>query len=771
MARGPKPKKTKQEEAMIRDVAKEILSETQSMSHDELKKRVDEEFLEATEQIDQAVQLFINTANDQYDQWDVKADEEIKYFDATLTYEITGYRPVDETHGLDFDPSWFTEVREVKLRTGRYCSYPFGTKKYADFWNEQFRRCNEGYVTHGYRITGDNYFFLNFYRLKDTNTGMAGMGRQTTFPQFYSKQYEYFHYIDLCRRTKHDVVALKARGVGFSEIAACLGVRLYSTAKGSTVVYAAFTDKYVRDVLDKCWEQLDYLNADTEGGMRHVRQKYNSDTHKRASLLNKAREEFGFMSDISGVTVDKPSKLRGDRVDLLLFEESGSNPNLVTTYIQSTALVEILGNKFGLRIVWGTGGDQGALEGLKKMFFNPEGYSALPYRHNYTQNGDFVTTGFFIPAFTFVAMDGYIDKRGVTNTVKAKEYYNKKNLAIEDPQDQIKDRAEFCFTPEDALALDGDNLFDRVILTSQKALMELHKQGPHLDVGVMEWDLEGNIQKAEAIKGVRFKADPKGHVIILEHPVRTEKNEAVRNMYVAGVDGIDLGKEDTSDQTRNPSNFAVVIMKRASGIEEPKIVAVYKDRPDKLREAHLQTLRLLWYYNCQAVLESTRVSLLNFFREWKLENRFLMRRPTFCQNNGQRPSAQFGAQATEYIIKHQIELIQAFVSDYGHNLWFPEIVNELLDYRYDNKGKFDLVAALGMCMLGDEELMLRGARPRIESDKDTKIQPFGYWRDEKGIKHKGRIPTKPTGPTISWIDDIGINGRTSTPAYRAGVLP
>jgi len=128
--------------------------------------------------------------------------------------------------------------------------------------------------------------------------------------------------------------------------------------------------------------------------------------------------------------------------------------------------------------------------------------------------------------------------------------------------------------------------------------MELHKQGPHLDVGVMEWELEGNIQKAEAIKGVRFKADPKGHIVILEHPIRTEKNEAVRNMYVAGVDGIDLGKEDTSDQTRNPSNFAVVIMKRASGIEEPKIVAIYKDRPDKLREAHLQTLRLLWYYNC-----------------------------------------------------------------------------------------------------------------------------------------------------------------------------
>lgn len=139
----------------------------------------------------------------------------------------------------------------------------------------------------------------------------------------------------------------------FSEIAACLGVRLYTTTRNSKTVYTAYSEKNVGDVLEKCWEQLEYLNADTEGGMRHARQKYNSDRHKRASLLNKAREEFGFMSDIEGVVADNPRKLRGDRVDRLFMEESGSNPVLINTYIQSTALVEILGSKFGTRFVWG----------------------------------------------------------------------------------------------------------------------------------------------------------------------------------------------------------------------------------------------------------------------------------------------------------------------------------------------------------------------------------------------------------------------------------
>lgn len=498
--------------------------------------------------------------------------------------------------------------------------------------------------------------------------------------------------------------------------------------------------------------------------MRHARQKYNADTHKRASLLNKAREEFGFMSDISGVTVDKPSKLRGDRVDILIFEESGSNPNLMTTYIQSRALVEILGEKFGIRVVFGTGGDSGkALEGLKKMFYNPTGFQILPYRHNYTQSGEFVETSFFIPAFTFVARAGFIDERGVTNTEKAKQFYNETNLAIEDPQDQIKDRAEFCFTPEDALALEGDNMFDRVILSQQKALIELHKQGPTIQRGTMEWDLEGGVQKKECIKGVRFTPDNNGSVLILEPPMRDESNTLAKNMYVAGIDGIDLGQEDTSEQTRDPSKFAVVILKRAQGLENPKVVAIYKDRPKKVREAHLQTLRLLWYYNCQAVLEATRISLLAFFREWHLEDRFLMRRPSSCNPN-QDVSRQFGAPATEAVIKHQLELIQTFISDYGEDLWFIELIDEALTYSIENKRKFDLIAAFGMAVLGDEELTLRGLKPKFEQEADKTIRPFGYWVDEKGIRHKGRIPdNRQVKPLNHWgvLGDGRVNGRTS----------
>jgi hypothetical protein len=48
----------------------------------------------------------------------------------------------------------------------------------------------------------------------------------------------------------------------------------------------------------------------------------------------------------------------------------------------------------------GTGGDMGApLEGLRKIYYNPKAFKVLPYRHNYTQTGEYELTGFFIPYF------------------------------------------------------------------------------------------------------------------------------------------------------------------------------------------------------------------------------------------------------------------------------------------------------------------------------------------------------------------------------------
>nr|DAK03471.1 MAG TPA: Terminase large subunit [Bacteriophage sp.] len=125
-------------------------------------------------------------------------------------------------------------------------------------------------------------------------------------------------------------------------------------------------------------------------------------------------------------------------------------------------------------------GDSGpALEGIAAAFHDPKGYDVLPYRHNYTKEGTYVKTAYFIPAYTIVTAPGYVDKRGWTDPERGKEFYLKKRDAkVADPKGLMLYSAEYCFTPDEALALEGDNQFNTVLLTDQLAAIKLHKLTP-----------------------------------------------------------------------------------------------------------------------------------------------------------------------------------------------------------------------------------------------------------------------------------------------------
>ena len=148
--------------------------------------------------------------------WDFGPNDKIEYFDSYKSYYLVKYRPINDTDGLNFNPDWFREAAISKLKNGRYSpkSLPMGSKSHRDWWMEQMKRCNEGYESNGYRITGDNYFFLNYYNLKTSDA--TTINQDYGFPQFLVFQYEYFHYLELCEKLNKDVSVLKSRGIGFS---------------------------------------------------------------------------------------------------------------------------------------------------------------------------------------------------------------------------------------------------------------------------------------------------------------------------------------------------------------------------------------------------------------------------------------------------------------------------------------------------------------------------------------------------------------------------
>ena len=267
----------------------------------------------------------------------------------------------------------------------------------------------------------------------------------------------------------------------FSEINASMSACMFTIIRQSVSIIACHDAKKMGDTLKKVWHSMAFLDNETGGGMHKNKQLKNTDTEKQAGEYiqqNGNKIPTGWQAIVRGINADDPQKIRGDRADLLILDEAGSWPNLKKAFIQGEALVNIGGERFGIIVVGGTGGDSGAnLEGLKDIYYHPEAYDVLPYKHRYTQTGEEALTGFFIPAFAQVWE--FVDHRGYCNKEKAKaKLQAKRDKFLNDPEGLILHCAEYCWNAEEAFNLEGNNKFNRILITDQLAEIRLHKRGP-----------------------------------------------------------------------------------------------------------------------------------------------------------------------------------------------------------------------------------------------------------------------------------------------------
>lgn len=748
---------------------KKVLPDELQLIVDEVKKKQQEEDTkEAKKLVDE---YRIERSNDKT-YWDITKDMKIECFDPTLSYELTGYRPIDETHGLDFDPSWFTEVRETFLRTGRYCSYLPRSKRWDAFWKEQYTRCKYGMTSHGYTITGDNYFFLNFYQLPVVDMDKAsGEGTNESFPVFFASQYMFFHYLQMCRVLHKNAALMKARSIGFSEINASLAARLYTTVKRSRTMITCFKDTYLNGTFSKLDHALTFINTNADGFFKpRLTDKALEKKSGYQVKIDGQFTDFGWRSVVIGINGSKPSNIRGDRVDLLIYDEAGSWPDLTTAVVQGQELCEVQGVPRGIMLFGGTGGDFGPpLEGLKKIYYNPKAFKILPFRHKWTQDGTTIESGFFLPYFLQSLNPEYMDSRGVCNQTEYKKLLQEeRNNLLAIPEDYLKKCAERCWNAEEAFTLEGQNKFNKMKIADQLAKIRLHKIGPRPQVGTIDYTYKSNKHSLENIDGFRWLLNS-GKVQILEHPVwsdlykeqiEKQKKEAeeqgidfeapvyteMNDLYVAGIDGIDIGAAQTSKETRDPSDFCIVIKRRAFGLNEPQYVAMYKDRPQNIREAYKIAMCMCRYYNCRINIEATRVGMITWARENKCLQYFMKRPRATLTDIKYGTTKQYGTPATKTIIEQQTDLIADYVEDYGHNIWFEDMLVQLNGYNDENKTKFDIIAALGMVELADQELS--GRQPTKVDKEVEEFQDYGYYINDKGYREFGVIPKKQSNQIV-----------------------
>jgi hypothetical protein len=140
------------------------------------------------------------------------------------------------------DTHLFSPAANYFLKHNFYCEHLEGTKAYFDFWDEEKRRCLQGYEVDGVKITGYHYFYLNYCPIdravdQEMDDGTVIAVRERTFPAFYDGDYEFFHAMDDCRKSNSHLTVLKARRKGYSYKAGSMMARNYSIYETLKTLY------------------------------------------------------------------------------------------------------------------------------------------------------------------------------------------------------------------------------------------------------------------------------------------------------------------------------------------------------------------------------------------------------------------------------------------------------------------------------------------------------------------------------------------------------
>ena len=523
------------------------------------------------------------------------------------------------------------------METGQYCQCPESTSEYFKYWDEERRRCIEGYTADdGDFISGYNYFYLNYCPIQRITNKTFTRADGTTynkrinevnFPDFWDYDYYYFSAVQEAEEQGKHLCVLKSRRRGYSFKGGSMACRNYYLIPNSkTFVYAANKQYLTEDgILTKAWDYMDFIDKNTAWGKKR---SVNTQMRKRAGFYIKDEYgnqiEMGYKSEITGVTLkDNPSSIRGKRANLIMFEEGGSMSELGAAWQIARPSVEVDGVAFAPMIIWGTGGDEDSkFATLKDMFYNPKGYNCLEFDNIWDEAATSTKCGFFVPQYTNMDIRDehgtrlYMDNDGNTLYKPAIEYIlAERQKVIENATSNAAiDRyvAERPITPAEAMLEFNGNIFPKKELQEQLSLLRTNKKlQNHKQVGDLVQQPDGTIKWVIKKNGdithypLKQGEDPTGSIVIWEHP----NKDASPGLYIAGIDSYDY------DESSTTSLGSCFIYKRIQSIEQYSdiIVAEYTGRPKSAEEFYENVRKLLLYYNARAMYENQNKGIFVYF--------------------------------------------------------------------------------------------------------------------------------------------------------------
>ena len=521
--------------------------------------------------------------------------------------------------------------RQMAIFYEKYGCYTFlrpnpnPNSEYRKLFDEELRRCREGYVreSDGEWVTGYMYWYMNYCPIMITKIdGRNKMANRVEgFPETWEGVYLMFHYLDQARKAGKHAIELARRGASKSySLAAIMSHNLIvgenDTAKKRVMtVLTAYQKEYLggKDgTLSKFEPIIDFVAENTEFPRLRLQSSMNDMTWIMGYKDENGRKK-GSLNTVIGVSSkDDEGKLRGKR-GYILFEEMGSFPNLISIYNTVRQGVEEGDYTFGLIFLVGTAAEDASdFSSAKELLYNCEGYNIYSIENVYDKpKQGRPRFGFFFPSY--MNRKGCYNHDGVSDVVKAlfqvlmKRYVAKYNSS--DPKTVLSVIAEMPITPAEAIIKVQNAFFPVQALTERLAQLDTDpKAFDDIYVGNLVLDKSGKVKfTATNDKPIRTyplkdNANP-GAVEIYEMPEKDENGNVFNDRYIMGHDPVD---NDEADSSSLSSTFVLDLW-------TDRTVAEYTGR-QPFADDNFEIVRLLClFYNAKCLYESNKKGIFAYF--------------------------------------------------------------------------------------------------------------------------------------------------------------
>jgi len=630
-----------------------------------------------------------------------------------------------------------------------YTSAPSGTGAHKEFWDEEDKRCREGYTVGGVRITGPHYFYLNYCRIKATVKEGKIERKILTFPRFLDLDYYFFHEVEIARESGEGLICAKSRRKGFSFKTGSLVAHQFTFFRASKCLIGAYLAQYSTQTMDMALEMLNFNRMKTDFGKELL---VTRQQEVKSGFIEDGIER-GFKSEIKTLTFkDNFSAAIGLSADLMLFEEAGKWPNLLDSYAVTSPVFRDGSIMTGMPIIFGTGGDmESGTADFAEMFYNPSTYWLRAYENVYDEGGYGTSCGLFIDDMWYkpgkVIIPSYLkdEPNAKVPTLEEIKKFQEKNpnemisvdvvdedgnshraaaeIALDMEREEKRRHStkkswekyitQYPKTPREAFLRISGNLFPTAELNAWLGELETSKKANGASmIGTLyrinneiKWSPNPSLFPVSTFPH-KPDDDNTGCVVIWEHPYKNDKGETPFGMYIAGTDPYD---QDNSTTMSLGSTF---IYKTFTQFDQTYniLVAEYTGRPSRAEEQYEQIRLLLEYYNAQTLYENQLKGLKIYFEQKKCL-RLLKEQPTILADiiKNSSVSRGYGIHMTAGIkAQGEIYVRDWLLEERGqdrdgqpilnlHTIYSIPLLQELI--AYDPKyGNYDRVVAF-MCTI------------------------------------------------------------------------